>query len=546
MGSPPFLRLLFLLAGIFPCGLVSAQAEFWENLGPLYHRFPLTLDPGRRTEIAGPLLSYELRGETWGWTVSPLISYRNDPLTDWTEIDLAYPVITYDRFGAEFRFHIFQLFSFSGGQTMEEEEKRRFTLFPFYFQQRSEDPELNYTALFPIYGTIKNRFLRDEIYFALFPLYARTTRRDVVTWNYLYPMFHWRRGDGLRGWQVWPLTGHEVKEITYRENPFTDELDLIPGHERLFALWPIFFSNRLGIGSENPQTQRLLLPLYSFQRSPLRDTSSVPWPLGFTWTHDREHGYREWGAPWPFIVFSRGENRRINRIWPLFSQARTDTHQNEFYLWPVYQVRRVQSEPLDRRRTRVLFFLYSDLIERNTETQTALERTDLWPLFTARRDHQGNERLQILALLEPLLPHNKSIERTYSPVWSLWRSEKNALSGAASRSLLWNLYRRDITPDTRKTSLLFGLFQYESGPDGRRWRLFYIPFGRKPTPPLEAEQEWTNGRSVDEFGSGLPREQRSAAVLNGERIAPAEAPRDWTGNRKREIKRSGKFPHRGN
>jgi hypothetical protein len=59
----------------------------------------------------------------------------------------------------------------------------------------------------------------------------------------------------------------------------------------------------------------------------------------------------------------------------------------------------------------------------------------------------------------------------------LWRSEKNAHTQASSQSLLWNLYRRDSSPESKKCSLLFGLFQYQSSPTGTRWRVFYIPFG---------------------------------------------------------------------
>jgi hypothetical protein len=72
------------------------------------------------------------------------------------------------------------------------------------------------------------------------------------------------------------------------------------------------------------------------------------------------------------------------------------------------------------------------------------------------------------------------VERNWSPLWSVWRSEHNPTTGAASQSFLWNLYRRDTTGTTRKCSLLFGLFQYSSAAEGRRLRLFYIPFGKKP------------------------------------------------------------------
>jgi len=112
-----------------------------------------------------------------------------------------------------------------------------------------------------------------------------------------------------------------------------------------------------------------------------------------------------------------------------------------------------------------------------------LRRIDCWPLFTARRDREGNSRLQVLSILEPLLPSNKSIERDYSPLWSIWRAERNAKTGAASQSLLWNLYRRETAPESRKCSLLFGLFKYESNANGSRWRVFYVPFGHDRNPP---------------------------------------------------------------
>ena len=105
-------------------------------------------------------------------------------------------------------------------------------------------------------------------------------------------------------------------------------------------------------------------------------------------------------------------------------------------------------------------------------------RIDFLPFFTSRKDFDGSWRLQVLSILEPIFPTSKSIERDYSPIWSLWRAERNPKTGANSRSLLWNLYRRDKTPESKKISLLFGLFQYESQPDGRRWRVCYVPLGK--------------------------------------------------------------------
>jgi hypothetical protein len=444
----------------------------------LFDEFNLTLSSGLRTEILGPVLSFERQETEDTVAVPPLFSLRRDKTTDFSEMDVLYPLITYHRFGLEYRFQVVQLFSFSGGQSMADEAKHRFTLFPFYFQQRSPNPEDNYTAVVPFYGRIKNRFFRDDIFFIMLPAYLESRKRDVVTKNYLVPIFDVRHGDGLTGWQVWPLVEVEHKVVTTQTNLY-NEVETIGGHEKLSILWPIFFKNDLGIGTTNLEIQRLVLPFYSSQRSPMRDSTSYLWPVGYTHSVDREKKYEEWACPWPFIDFARGEGKSLNRVFPFFSQGRTPNLQSDFYLWPIFKYNRVQAEPLDRQRTRILFYLYSDLIERNTTAGTMMHRTDLWPLFTARHDADGNQRLQLLAPLETILPGNTAVERNYSPIWSIWRSEKNAGTGVSSYSFLWNLYRLETGPGTRKCSLLLGLIHYQSGPEGKRWRLLYIPFGTK-------------------------------------------------------------------
>ena len=84
--------------------------------------------------------------------------------------------------------------------------------------------------------------------------------------------------------------------------------------------------------------------------------------------------------------------------------------------------------------------------------------------------------------MEPFLPENPSIQHEYAPIYSLWRSDKNPKTGAASQSLLWNLYRRQTTPNSRTVSACFGLYQHEVNPAGKRLRLFYIPLSAKPPP----------------------------------------------------------------
>jgi len=482
------LKKCFLLCclGFLACAPRKTLGADLPKAGPLFDEFDLTLAPGQRMEAAGPLFYSEEKDTERTWALPPWFSHTKDAGTDSEEYDFVYPLLTYDRYGAQYRWQLGQLLSWSGGPTQNESARNRFSLFPLYFQQRSSDPSQDYTALLPFYGHLKNRFFHDEIFFVMFPFYAQTRKKDVVTDNYLYPFFHLRHGDRLNGWQFWPLVGREHKEVTMQTNGF-NEVETIGGHDKFFVLWPFFFNQTTGLGTSNVIWQQASLPTFYLQRSPPRDQTTVLWPF-FSYINDREKKYREWEAPWPFFVLARGEGKTTTRFWPLFSHAHSPTLESDFYLWPIYKYNRVHSDPLDRHRTRILFFLYSDVAQKNTETGATQRRVDFWPLFTYHREFGGASRLQIAAVLEPFLPNNKSIERDYSPLWSFWRSEKNPTTGAASQSLLWNLYRHETLPASKKCSLLCGLFRYQSDAEGKRLRLFHFPAGKaKATAQIGAQ-----------------------------------------------------------
>jgi len=404
-----------------------------------------------------------------------------DPDLPVEEFDLLYPILTYDRYGKQYRWQLFQLLSFAGGPTQTENVRNRITLYPLFFYQRSSDPNENYTAYGPFYGHLKHRFFRDEINYVMFPLYSKTRKKDVVTQNYVYPIFHLRHGDALEGWQVWPLVGYEQKGVTWRTNLFGDVV-AIPGHRSSFALWPIYFNQINGIGTPDLGREYGVIPAFSILRSPGRDSTTVLFPF-FSRVDDRDKMYREWDAPWPLIVFARGPGKYTTRVFPIYSHAYSTNLQSDFWFWPVYKYGRAHAEGFDRRRTRILFYLYSHIDEKNTETGAVRRRTDFWPLFKYSQDLHGNSRLQVLALIESFLPGSHKIERDYSPIWSIWRSEHNAKTGAASQSLLWNLYRRDKRPDSTKVSMLFGLYQSEKGAHAKTKKLFFIPIVRDKHAP---------------------------------------------------------------
>lgn len=483
--------------------LSSAQPSEPVSAGPLWAEFALSFAPGERTEALGPFWAAERRWpEDWQptveqpvppvsriartFTLAPLFNWNAEPVVDHVSWELAYPVITYDRYGPEWRLQVFQLLRFTGGATQDGARTRSFSLVPFFWFRRSaEDPALNYSAVWPFYGTLQKRLFRDEVRFVMWPAYVQTRRRDVVTDNYLVPLVHTRRGEGMRGWQVWPFYGIEHKFPTARTNGF-GEVESVPGYVRRFVLWPFYSAADLGLGSTHPVKQRTLLPFYSLESSPQKDRAIYGWPFGPVFVEDRELNYWQTSVLFPVFTLARGPGKQALRVWPLFGTTRyTNTH-SVFAAWPLYSRKATVTPTWERRVTRVGLFLYTDVETRDLRTDRTRRRSDLWPLFLARRDAEGNERFQMLAVLEPFLPENTSIRRLYSPLWALWRSEKNPRAGTASQSLLWNLYRHETRPEGKKCSLLFGLFQYQSTPSGKRWWLFYLPGGRRTGPAAAA------------------------------------------------------------
>lgn len=447
------------------------------SFGPLFERFNLTLAAGYRTEAAGPFYYFQQEETATTLAFPPFYSCYHDPAVASHEDDFLYPLFTRIQYGQERRWQLFELISGAGGQQQSGDTERRFTLFPFYFQQRSTDTNKNYTAVGPFYGHLQNRLFHDRIFFVMFPFYSQTQKRDVITENYLYPFGYVRHGDGLHGGGVWPFYGAEHKVVTLQTNGFGD-ISIVGGHDHAFALWPLWLRQDNGIGTADPQTLRASIPLFVYSRSPQVDLTTVIWPL-FTWMDNRGKNYREWQMPWPIVEFARGEGKTTSRIFPLFQTSHNATLESDFYLWPIYTFRRTHSDPLDLKRTRVAFYLYSDMQEKNTQTGRQKRRLDMWPFFTWHRDFNGNSRLQILAPLEPLVPDNRGIERNWSPLWSLWRAENDPQAKTSSHSLLWNLYRDEETPKHKKISLLFGLFQYQYGGGERQTRLFYLTISKK-------------------------------------------------------------------
>ena len=159
--------------------LAAAQGGETPHLGPLFDEFNLTLEPGQRTEAVGPFYDREETETYQTWALPPLLAFTAYTNLQSFEFTLGYPVMSYIRYGQQYRWQLFQLLSFAGGPTHSETNRDRTTLFPVFFRQRSPIPSENYDAYGPFYGHLQHRLFRDEITYIAFP---GTARRGRPTW----------------------------------------------------------------------------------------------------------------------------------------------------------------------------------------------------------------------------------------------------------------------------------------------------------------------------------------------------------------------------
>ena len=465
---------LLLILSVLCCATSALASDatlstFW----PLFDYRASESADYQSLHLLGPFLKYETKGEETEYALRPLF-YRAVDEDGASCTDVLYPLFGHKKDRESSSFHLFHLLNYDFGKR-ETGSRNRSYLFPFLFY--GEEEQGRYMAFFPFGGTLYRWFGRDRISFTLFPLYSRTERKSTRVDNVLWPFFARISGENETGYKFWPIYGQSSKQGVYRKK---------------FFLWPIFFSESLKLDTDNPIEKRAAWPFYVSRESSEKSYRAVLWPF-FSKAENRVKGYQTWNAPWPFVRVTKGEKYHGLRILPFFADETMDVKRQRWYLWPIYKIEEMNTELIERRRDRVLFFLYSDLSETKFETGESKRRVDLWPLFGYKRKN-GVSHLHVLSLLEPFFPENQSIERLWSPLWRIYQKKWDQ-QGNSAVSLLWNLYwherqnekiawelfplieyRKESTDET-DVRFLKGLVSYRNDHDGKKLNLFYLPWG---------------------------------------------------------------------
>lgn len=412
-----------------------------------------------------PFISKEIYGDEDSLTrfIVPLGHHRKHPDESVTQL---LPLFRYDH------------------RTLEDGKTEwQFFALPGIFWAKRQDGRV-VRAVFPFGGVIEDFFTYDRITFALFPLFAKTTRGEMNSWHFLFPIFNWRRGPGGSGTRFFPFWGHSERDDSW---------------SRSFALWPIihWHRNNLDQPEAEQETQWMVFPLLGRTRRGTFRSTSVLWPF-FGYSRDEATGFWAWDGPWPLVRWHGGgdnppsEIRR--RLWPFWSHYRGDGLDSRWYGFPFFNLR-THEYPDEIEKASYLVPIWQRWRRWNKADPTGdpiASFHKIWPLY--QRSFRDGKRRKAIPALNPLW-FTPVLDDHYAWIWELYTTEDE---GPIHRERSWGgIYKRelDLAEDRRyvtgiwswrtyqdegarveETSLLFGLIRFRShATDGLEWLAPALP-----------------------------------------------------------------------
>ena len=280
------LLLTFLAAmGVLVTGCAHLSPDLTpSNVSPFFHIQTNEDKESRRVDAAGPFYSQSESPEESEWSLRPFFWYREDRKNQTEEMEFLYPLGWYKKTPKETSLKFLPFYQNRKKVEEEEERSRDYVdLFPFFWgRSRSGEP---FGGFFPLGGTFRDRFSRDEIQFALWPLYTHIREGEIQTTHILWPVFSLTEGGRRRGFRFWPLYGRETQEGE-------------GAYEKTFFLWPVFHYQQRHLDSEFPETYFYIFPLYVSESSARRQTTIFLWPL-FSFYTVKEFDYFQMDFPGP-------------------------------------------------------------------------------------------------------------------------------------------------------------------------------------------------------------------------------------------------------
>ena len=408
--------------------------ERWSSLGPL--RFGSTDEAGNELRGFRPLWHHFAGGD------------------DSTAVSIAYPFWHHVTGGASDRkrWTFFNLINSDSGS----DQVDRFSVWPFYFSRDSGEEESSYRALFPLYGDIQNRFGQARLKWLFAPLFVRYQNDREITTATPWPFIKTISGDGHAGFEFWPLAGKRQE---------------VGVSQRRFFLWPLGFSSKKNLHTEEPTYRSGFLPFYAQSESTGFRSESFLWPFFGYVDRTSPVRYQAKHLLYPFWVQGRGEERYVNRWAPFYSHSRSPARTQTWIFWPLWRDQQWSNNHLHHQRQQLFYFVY------HAEVQSSLQSPDLaaaikrhvWPLFSHWNNGAGQVQVQAFSPFDVFFPHNERMRQMWSPLFALYRFNQSK-PGETRHSFLWDaITYADSSTRQHREFHLGPLFDYTRNADGKRW-----------------------------------------------------------------------------
>ena len=482
------LLTIFLSFLIIPSHFTAEERPISFNFWPLFQYTSDPVEGVREIEGLGPFFHWKEDFHQKEWGIRPLLCWTGDADGSLWRLEFLYPLGKFEAKEGNRRGYLFPI-SIYKEQELDGGKKWDFQLFPFFIGETEKGED--YFGLFPLYGTLLDRYGKDEIRFYLWPLYSDSISEGVRTRNLLWPFFSIMEGEKKKGYRIWPFYAQKEEFGVSKSE---------------FILWPIFFKQMKGLDTEDPVEDRMIFPFYISKESKRFESKTFLWPF-FSHTRDRLTGFEQWDLPWPFFRSLRGENLYGIRIFPIYGYKEKEGEwKRTFILYPFLKLDEDRMGDVWEKTIRILLL---SRIQTGEDDQRVKKGRSfrIWPFFDYERGETGHETFSFFYLF-PF--KDEGFQRNLFPLFRIFRWEKDP-QGRSSSDLFWGLYERRRTEELdsweiahlmrlrrgkgwKTLSFLKGLFWYKNDGGNADLRLFYLPFhirwshSHPVNPPLDNNQ----------------------------------------------------------
>jgi len=460
---------------------VISFADKISNWGPFYRS--VQQKEKSHISILGPIVerNYISKHKNRLNAIRPFISTFGDDTKRENETDLLWPIGA-KRVGDDQKKYRFILLGNSQQVNPLNDYERiyeSYWLYPIIWQKWEKDTE-NSFVFFPFYGEINSCFTFDKANFVLWPIWAKSRRKDVVSNDYIWPFFNSSDGEKVRRYRFWPFYCYSRRDNI--------------GINRSY-MWPFFHTNE----SLHPNVKGkgyFFLPFYgqtSYYNTRAMSESysrTILWPLyshyatEFEKTPERNTYQTKSWALWDSRTNDEGQESYRDYYWPFYGIKKRANYKRTFIMWPFWQtyITSGEREIIEKN----LFPFYRYYMKENNEGEMEEEKRVYWPFY--RKEFKGNETYSSAPALFPF--HIDEITRNYSPLWSLYRKWEG--EDYAHFELFWGFYYNyksnerkhwslfpfievDETEEDESFSILKGLFGKRKTKDKNFYRLLWLP-----------------------------------------------------------------------